>query len=81
MLLLLNEKNIFKISDIVDYFNSKNIFISYTEAKLLILFYDQNYDGVLTFSEFIPLVQSKESEKKTIMNSPNKEMNINIDYY
>ena len=68
-------------TDIVDYFNSKNTFISYTEAKLLILFYDQNYDGALTFSEFMPLVQSKESEKKTIMNSPNKEMNINIDYY
>ena len=31
-------------NDIVDYFNSKKIFISYTEAKLLILFYDQNYD-------------------------------------
>ena len=68
-------------NDIVDYFNSKKIFISYTEAKLLILFYDQNYDGVLTFSEFLPLVQSKESSKNNVMNSPIKEMNIDIDYY
>lgn len=59
--------------DIVDYFNTKNIFISYTEAKLLILFYDQNYDGVLTYSEFLPLVQSKNSQKKTSVNSPIKK--------
>ena len=67
--------------DIENYFNSKNIFISYTEAKLLILFYDQNYDGVLTYTEFLPLVQSKNSEKKNIVNSPIREMNIDIDYY
>ena len=67
--------------DIVDYFNTKNIFISYTEAKLLILFYDQNYDGQLTYSEFLPLVQSKNSQKKSSINSPIREMNQDIDYY
>ena len=67
--------------DILDYFNSKNIFISYTEAKLLVLFYDQNYDGVLTYSEFLPLVQSRNSEKRTSTNSPIREMNMDIDYY
>ena len=55
-------------TDIVDYFHTKNIFISYTEAKFLILFYDQNYDGVLTFTEFLPLIQSKNSQKKILSN-------------
>ena len=67
--------------DIVDYFHTKNIFISYTEAKFLILFYDQNYDGVLTFTEFLPLVQSKNSQKKNIAKSPLTKMNQDIDFY
>ena len=68
-------------TDIVNYFNTKNIFISYTEAKLLILFYDQNYDGVLTFSEFLPLVQSKNYKKKNTINSPITKINQDIDFY
>ncbi len=67
--------------DIVDYFNTKKIFISYTEARLLILFYDQNYDGVLSYAEFLPLVQSKNSKTKTSVNSPVRKMNQDIDYY
>lgn len=67
--------------DLVDYFNSKGIFISYTEAKLLILFYDQNYDGVLTYSEFLPLVQSKNSTQRTQTNSPIRKMDEGIDHY
>ena len=68
-------------TDIVNYFHTKNIFISYTEAKLLILFYDQNYDGILTFTEFLPLVQSKNIIKKNIINSPIKKINQDIDFY
>ena len=68
-------------TDIVNYFQTKNIFISYTEAKLLILFYDQNYDGVLTFTEFLPLVQSKNIKKKNTINSPIKKINQDIDFY
>ena len=67
--------------DILNYFNTKKIFISYTEAKLLILFYDQNYDEVLTYSEFLPIVQSKNSSKNNSVNSPIKEMSQDIDYY
>ena len=67
--------------DIQNYFNTKQVFISYTEAKLLILFYDQNYDGVLTYTEFLKFIQSKNSEKKNVVNSPTKEMNNDIDYY
>ena len=68
-------------TDLVDYFHTKNIFISYTEAKFLILFYDQNYDGVLSFTEFLPLVQSKNSSQKNITKSPIRKMNQDIDYY
>ena len=67
--------------DIQNYFNTKQVFISYTEAKLLILFYDQNYDGVLTYTEFLKFIQSKNSEKKNAVNTPTKEMNNDIDYY
>ena len=68
-------------TDILNYFNYKNIFISYTEAKLLILFYDQKYNQVLTYSEFLPLVKSKKSQKKNLVNSPMKKMSQDIDYY
>ena len=67
--------------DLIEYFNNKNIFISYTEAKLLVLFYDQNYDGNLTYTEFVPLVESKNSEKKTITSSPVSKMPKSIEHY
>ena len=67
--------------DLVEYFNNKKIFISYTEAKLLVLFYDQNYDGNLTYTEFVPLVESKNSEKKTTTKSPVSEMPKSIEHY
>ena len=68
-------------ADIVEYFNNKKIFISYTEAKLLVLFYDQNYDGKLSYSEFVPLVESKDSEKKTTTKSPVNQMPLGIEHY
>ena len=68
-------------ADIVEYFNNKKIFISYTEAKLLVLFYDQNYDGKLSYSEFVPLVESKNSEKKTTSKSPVNEIPLGIEHY
>jgi len=68
-------------ADIVEYFNNKKIFISYTEAKLLVLFYDQNYDGKLSYSEFVPLVESKDSEKKTTTKSPVNQIPLGIEHY
>ena len=67
--------------DLVEYFNNKKIFISYTEAKLLVLFYDQNYDGNLTYTEFVPLVESKNSEKKEVTTSPVSLMPKSIEHY
>ena len=67
-------------ADIVEYFNNKKIFISYTEAKLLVLFYDQNYDGKLSYSEFVPLVESKDSEKKTTTKSPVNQLPVGIEH-
>ena len=68
-------------SDIVEYLNNKKIFIYYTQAKLLVLFYDQNYDGKLTYTEFVPLVESKNSEKKTTARSPVGKIPLSIEHY
>ena len=61
-LLSLNDskKNI-TIKEIKNYLNTNNIEISDQEAKLIILFYDINSDGELSFDEFINLIRSENS--------------------
>ena len=43
-------KNYIDSKNLINYFKSKNVFINETEAQLIILFYDQNFDGVLCYS-------------------------------
>lgn len=61
-LLSLNDskKNI-TIKEIKNYLITNNIEISDQEAKLIILFYDINSDGELSFDEFINLIRSENS--------------------
>ena len=74
------EKNYIDASDLVNYFNSKEISISDVEAQLIILFYDQNFDGVLSFEEFNYLIQSENSHKKFYRDKNITELSFNIDY-
>ena len=59
-----DKKNYVEELDIINYLQSKNIFLTQIEAKLLILYYDQDLDTNLNFNEFINLIQSKSSQQK-----------------
>ena len=80
-----NPQKIFKILDTENksFINSDDIFqyleihhIPYTEesVQLLILFFDTDFDGVLSFQEFVPLIRNENS-------LVNKKNNININVY
>ena len=80
-----NPQKIFKILDTQNkgFINSDDIFqyleihhIPYTEesVQLLILFFDIDFDGVLSFQEFVPLIKNENA-------LVNKKSNININIY
>ena len=55
-------------NDIYNYLSSKNIIISEIESKLILLFYDKNFDNTLTYDEFCYF----------ILNEKNKNNNSNF---
>ena len=59
-----DRKNCVDEIDIINFLQSKNIFVTETEAKLVILYYDQDLDKVLNYNEFLNLAESKSSQKK-----------------
>ena len=72
-------KNRIDSNNIVDFLKNKGIYASQEEAKFIILFYDQDFDGVLTYPEFISLVQSEKSIHKSPNFSPNDCLSYNVD--
>ena len=72
-------KNRIDSNNIIDFLQNKGIYTNQEEAKLLILFYDQDFDGVLTYPEFINLVQSEKSIHKSPNFSPTDCLSFNID--
>ena len=54
-------KNRIDSLDLINYLTYKQINVTDIEAQLIILFYDQNFDGVLSYDEFKPLVMSENS--------------------
>ena len=72
-----NQKNITPV-DIIKFVSKNKIKINEEEANLIILFYDKNLDGKLSFDEFINLIKS---EKSSINNkSFNYSDDINISF-
>ena len=65
-------KNHIDSSDLLNYLQERGIFSNEIEIKLIILFYDRDYDGVLSFPEFNNLLQSEFSKKKNISNDSQK---------
>ena len=65
--------------NIIDFLKNKGIYASQEETKLIILFYDQDFDGVLTYPEFINLVQSEKSIHKSPNFSPTDCLSYNVD--
>ena len=59
-----DKKNNINELDIFNYLKRKNISLTEIEAKLVILYYDQDIDKVLNFNEFLNLIESKSSPKK-----------------
>ena len=49
------------LEDIYNYLQSKNISISNDECKLILLFYDKNFDNVLSYEEFYNFLQNDKS--------------------
>ena len=72
-------KNRIDAKNLIDFLKNKGIYTSEEEAKLIILFYDQDFDGVLTYPEFINLVQSEKSIHKSPNFSPTDCLSYNID--
>ena len=55
----MENKNRIDSLDIINYLNFKKFHITDIEAQLIILFYDQDFDGVLTYDEFKSLLLSE----------------------
>ena len=72
-------KNRIYAINIIEFLKNKGIYTSQEEAKLIILFYDQDFDGVLTYPEFINLVQSEKSIHKSPNFSPTDCLSYNVD--
>ena len=76
-----DKKNVISPKNIIDYFFKKNINISLEEAKLIILFYDKDHDGLLSYDELIDLIQTKNIKdvkkiKKYVFNESGISYNI-----
>ena len=75
-LLDIENKNYINSTNIINFLNSKGISVNNLEAQLLILFYDQNFDGVLSYNEFLCLIKNQNSIKES-SNQNNYNININ----
>ena len=76
------KKNYISPQDIINYMSQKDINIFIEEAKFIILFYDIDQDGLLSFEEFINLIQSKNLKaiNKKINYSKKNEISYNIEF-
>ena len=72
-------KNRIDCNNIIDFLKNKGVYTNVEEVKLIILFYDQDFDGVLTYPEFINLVQSEKSIHKSPGFSPADCLSYNIE--
>ena len=72
------QKNNINASDIMNYLQEKNIFPNELEIKLMIMYYDRDYDGVLSYPEFSNFLQSEYSPKRNISNDSAQKINLNI---
>ena len=79
--LLSNDNNNITLSDINKYLQSKEIEKDEEEIKLIILFYDMNHDGKLTFDEFLHFIRSdKSSLNNKLFKLQDNNISFNINY-
>jgi Ca2+-binding EF-hand superfamily protein len=67
-------------NDIYDYLNLNDISISENESKLIVLFYDKNFDNALTYEEFYNFIQNDKTnyncENLVLQKRPQISLNI-----
>ena len=75
-------KNYIDCKSIMNFLISKEISVNNNEVQLLILFYDQNYDKVLSLNEFKNLIKSQNNfyESHNTNNIKNININFNVNY-
>ncbi len=74
-------KNKIDLYDIINFLNSKCIFVNETEVNFLILQYDIDNDCCLSFNEFLNLIQNNNSlNQKNPYNNNNNKLSFNIEY-
>ena len=66
--------------NIVDFLRAKGVYATEAEAQFVVLFYDQDADGALSYCEFLNLVQSEKSYKKTNNYSSSNKLSFNVEY-
>ena len=66
--------------DLFNYLIYNNISCSKTEAKLIILFYDKNRNDVLSYDEFIQLINGKENLSHNFLGTNNNIIDDNIKF-
>ena len=74
-------KNAINACDILNFLRCKGIYANEDEVNFIILSYDQNGDGCLSYSEFTNLIQSDKSLKNySSSNNCNNQLSFNVEY-
>ncbi len=74
-------KNYIDSNNIINFLRFKNIPVNNFEVYFLIFFYDLDFDGYLSYSEFLNLIQSEKSLMKQIdTNKRIDKLSYNIEY-
>ncbi len=73
-------KNCVDTCDIINFLRTKGIYANEEEVNFLILSYDEDSNGTLSYSEFLNLVQSENSPKKNNAFSKMEKLSFNVEY-
>ena len=76
----IEDKNKIDCYSIINFLRIKGIYCTEEEASLIILFYDQDYDNVLSYPEFINIIQSDKVLKKSLNKYPKDKIPFDIEY-
>ena len=76
----IEDKNKIDCYSIINFLRIKGIYCTEEEASLIILFYDQDYDNVLSYPEFINIIQSEKSLKNNLNKPPKDKIPFDVDY-
>ena len=76
----IEDKNKIDCYSMINFLRIKGIYCTEEEASLIILFYDQDYDNVLSYPEFINVIQSEKSLKNNLNKPPKDKIPFDVDY-